>query len=290
MIIHTSSLFTPISRQLRLLIVVLAAQTIGVFAAGAGLCVERLESPTTTAGDVTIRETLPNEIPGVTAGCITIVGPACYVEPGTNSEEVVWLTLGGRATFHAGDRKYVLAEEGIARAPLGWPWTIEVPAGSTLLCVQVRRAVSTEDRGEYPKFPENNREAYVRTFRERLAAPGEGTGANSLETTLLPEDIVPRMNIGLVEITGPEHVAEPGHPMIDRLLIGLRDNHGRVSAGDEQMDFPPLSILQIPRGSPHSTEAAANQKRSYLRLNFFTSREGGHPLQLAASAAAPDQP
>jgi len=290
MSIPTRPFFAPIPSPLRLLVAALAVQTIGAFAAGSGLCVERLAPPQPTAGDVTIRETVPGAVPGVTAGWITIVGPACYVEPGTDSEEVVWLTLGGRATFHAGGRKYALREESIARAPLGWSWTIEVPAGSTLLCVQVRHAVSAEDRGEYPRFAESNREPYVRTFRECEASPRGSEGTEAFARPLLPENMVPRMSVRLVEPPGPGRVAQPGQPMLDRFLIGLGDNLGRISVGETQIDFPPLSILHIPRGSPHSTEADTNHKRSYLQLDFLPSREGEHPLLPSSAAPAPASP
>ncbi|MBK8476067.1 MAG: hypothetical protein IPL39_07065 [Opitutaceae bacterium] len=195
--------------------------------------------------------------------------------------------------FHAGGRKFALDEESIARAPLGVPWTIEVPAGSTLLCVQIRKNVSAEDRTQYPNSSQANREPYVRTFRGCTPYGEAIKSAKTVSRTLLPKDIVPRMSVGTVETAGPDRVGRHSHPMLEQLFIGLRENDCKVSADDALTDFPPLSILHIPLGSIHGAQVDAGKKLCYIRLDFLTTKAGEKWLKMhkpVVETATPSSP
>ena len=129
--------------------------------------VSTMEPPSRSqATGVSIRTLLPGEIPEVVTDCLSIVGPARHSEPSTADRDVVWLFVHGKALLQTKDKTYSVDQETIARAPLGWPWTIEVQKGETLLAVRIRKQLSDSDRIELTKYPENNGEPYVRKFAE----------------------------------------------------------------------------------------------------------------------------
>jgi quercetin dioxygenase-like cupin family protein/mannose-6-phosphate isomerase-like protein (cupin superfamily) len=279
------------------LVVLLGLAT--VMAAGAALRahaeipMQKLELATgqsSAPGAVSIREVLPREIEGVVTDAVSMVGPAQHVEPASTTHEVVWLFLGGKGTLHANDQAFEIADETIARAPLGWSWRIQVPAGEALHAVRVRKLLSAGDRAELRKFPDHNASAYVRTFRE-CATYGEAIkSAKTVSRTLLPENYVPRMAVGTVETVGPDKVAPHRHPMLEQLFLGLKDNQITVLADEAKATLTPLSILHIPLGSNHGAEVAEGQKMRYVWIDFFTTKEGQEWLKTHKPLASDKEP
>lgn len=249
-------------------------------ARAADIPLEKLETPAAAAGVVASHPVLAREVPGVTTDWLTIAGPARHLEAGTEAQEIVWLVLGGRGVLRTGGKEFPIAEESIARAPVGWAWEIEAPAGETLLCLRIRKEISDEDRQEYPKFPENNREAWVRKFSECTPYGEAIKSAQTVSRTLLPKDFVPRMSVGTVETLGPDRVGRHQHAMLEQLFVGLRDNDCFVSADDARVAFPPLSILHIPLGSMHGAEVEAGRKLYYVWMDFFTTKAGEEWLKM----------
>jgi len=217
------------------------------------------------------------------------VGPAQHLEPGTTTQEIVWLFLGGKATLLTDhDEAYEIEDETIARAPLGWAWRIQVPRGQTVHALRVRKQLSAEDLAKLKKFPDHNAEAYVRRFRDGTPYGESIKSAKTVSRTLLPENYVPRMAVGTVETTGPDQVAPHRHPMLEQLFLGLKENEITVVADDAQASLTPLSILHIPSGSNHGARVAEGKKMRYVWLDFFSTREAQEWLK-NHKPAAPDQ-
>ena len=106
----------------------------------------------TDHSSVAVQSVLVGEVPGVATDLVTIVGPAQFNDSGDLNHEVVWLFIGGPAVLHTRSLDYKITEETIARAPLGWAWSIDVGAGQTLRAIRIRKELSVEDRGELAKF------------------------------------------------------------------------------------------------------------------------------------------
>jgi quercetin dioxygenase-like cupin family protein len=234
----------------------------------------------TAPSSVAVQGLLVGEVPGVAADLVTIGGPAQFRDSGDLNHEVVWLFIGGPAALHTRNLDYKLTEETIARAPLGWAWSIEVEAGQTLRAIRIRKELSVGDRGELAKFAENNAAPWIRRFldcpsyTEAIKSPG------TVSRTLLPENFVPRMAIGTVEATGPDRVGRHKHPMLEQYFIGLQGNDATVSADAVNILFPEFSILHIPLGSMHGTEVPAGKRLYYVWLDFFTTKEGQEWLKM----------
>jgi hypothetical protein len=234
----------------------------------------------TAPSSVAVQSVLAGEVPGVATDLITIGGPAQFRDAGDLNHEVVWLFIGGPAMIHTRGLDYKLTEETIARAPLGWAWSIEVEAGQTLRAIRIRKELSVEDRGELAKFAEHNAAPWIRRFldcpsyTEAIKSPG------TVSRTLLPENFVPRMAVGTVEATGPDRVARHKHPMLEQYFIGLQGNDATVSADAVNIRFPGFSILHIPLGSMHGTEVPAGKRLYYVWLDFFATKEGQEWLKM----------
>jgi hypothetical protein len=234
----------------------------------------------TAPSSVAVQSVLAGAVPGVAADLVTIGGPAQFKDPGDLNHEVVWLFIGGPAVIHTRSLDYKLTEETIARAPLGWAWSIEVEAGQTLRAIRIRKELSAEDRGELAKFAENNDAPWIRRFLECPSYAEAIKSPRTVSRMLLPENFVPRMAIGTVEATGPDRVGRHQHPMLEQYFIGLQGNDATVSADAVNIRFPEFSILHIPLGSMHGTEVPAGKRLHYVWLDFFTTKEGQEWLKM----------
>lgn len=236
--------------------------------------IEPLAPAASVPGEVLIRPVLLSEIPGVTTDCLSIAGPARYAEPARADAEVVWLFLTGGGFLRTGGFTFQIYKETIARAPSGWSWDMEVPAGENLLAVRVCRQVTDDDRAEQVKSPGSDPVAYVRQFAHCTPYCEAIKSAKAISRTILPENIVPRLAMGTVETTGPDVVARHKHPMLEQLFVGLREDNGIVTADKVAAAFSPLSILRIPPGSIHGVEVAEGDKLHYVWIDCFATKEG----------------
>ena len=238
-------------------------------------------------GKVQVQSVLPGEIAEVTTDWVSITGPAKHVEPARQDVETVWLVLAGKGTLRTRGKGFEVDSETIARAPLGWAWELEAPAGRTLRALRVRHQVSAADRTELKKFPQNNAGPHVMEFSE---CPKYGEAIKSSKTvsrTLLPENYVPRVAMGTVETTGPDEVGAHRHAMLEQLFLGLKDNDITVSADGGRGRLTPLSILHIPSGTNHGSEVAAGKKMHYIWMDFFATKEGQEWLKMHKPISEP---
>lgn len=240
----------------------------------ADIPIERLGPAASLPGEILVRPVLPAEIPGATTHCVSIAGPARHTEPARADQEVVWLFLAGKGSLRTRDHSFAVEDETIARAPSGWSWDIDVPAGESLLAVRVLWKINDDDKAERMKHPGNNAVPYVRKFTDSTPYTEAIKSPKTVSRTILPKNIVPRLVMGTVETTGPDAVGRHKHPMLEQLFVGLRENNCTVSADEARISFPPLSILHIPLGSMHGVEVAEGNKLYYIWIDCFATKEG----------------
>lgn len=239
----------------------------------AGIPLEPLPMAHTGAG-VHIHSLLKGEIPGVTVDEVSIVGPGRHEERADPKQAVVWLFVDGQGSLRTGKESFAIDGETIARAPQGYSWTVEVPAGAVLHGVRVKRVLTASDLAELKKYPQNNAAPLVKKFRDCTPYGEAIKSPKTVSRTLLPENYVPRMAMGTVETSGPDVVGRHKHPMLEQIFLGLRGSDITVLADEDKANLTPFSILHIPLGSNHGAEVAEGKHLHYVWMDFFQATEG----------------
>jgi mannose-6-phosphate isomerase-like protein (cupin superfamily) len=150
---------------------------------------------------------------------------------------------------------------------------LSITATSTVLEVlEMIIILSAEDLREleacHAKFPFFISYSDCKTYRERIKSP------KTVSRTLLPEHTFPRLCVGSVETTGPDHVAAHKHPMLEQLFFGLPGNRCTVHADGRSAEFGENVLLHIPLGSDHSVDVAAPNRLHYIWIDLFRDKSG----------------
>lgn len=95
----------------------------------------------------------------------------------------------------------------------------------------------------------------------------------TINRTLLPEDIAPRLCIGSVETTGPDQVDPHSHPMLEQFFFGLVKNDCVVKADNANADFKENELLHIPLGSEHGVTVDEGKVLHYIWVDVFGEHE-----------------
>lgn len=122
-----------------------------------------------------------------------------------------------------------------------------------------------EKRGSL--FPYFIRYSQCTTYSELIKSP------ETVNRTLLPEEIVPRLCIGSVMTNGPDKVAAHAHPMLEQLFYGLQGNDIEVFADEAKKGFKENDLLHIPSGSLHGATVEAGKELHYIWIDLFNSME-----------------
>ncbi len=103
-------------------------------------------------------------------------------------------------------------------------------------------------------------------YREEIKSP------KTLNRTLLPVGVVPRLTIGSVETAGPDRVEAHCHPVLEQLFYGLPGNRCRLRADEAEVAFGEDTLLHIPLGSLHGVSVEEGDLLHYVWMDFFRSR------------------
>lgn len=114
-------------------------------------------------------------------------------------------------------------------------------------------------------FPYFIRYSQCTTYKELIKSP------KTVNRTLLPEEIVPRLCIGSVMTSGPDKVAAHAHPMLEQLFFGLQGNDIEVFADEAKRRFIEGDLLHIPLGSMHGATVEAGKELHYIWIDLFNS-------------------
>ena len=217
------------------------------------------------------RAVMDGEIPGLSTVFHTLVRGDCF-EPGPRQNEGhVFLFTGGHgianiAGFSLGIHEIALLAP-VHQRPLSITAT-----GDVLEVLEMIISLNAEDlreleagRAKYPFFISYSD---CKTYRERIKSP------KTVSRTLLPEHTFPRLCVGSVETTGPDHVAAHQHPMLEQLFFGLHGNRCTVRADGHFAELRENVLLHVPLGSDHSVDVAAPHKLHYVWIDLFRDKSG----------------
>ncbi len=169
-----------------------------------------------------IAEVLADEVPGIATTSISLAPGVAYREPGSQSEDRVYLVLAGGGEIIAGGAEYLVGRETIAHFPLGWDVGFKAGGPGAMGILVVRQTLTGEDREELLAYHAVSRAAYLKVFDECTPYGEAIKSARTVSRTLLPGGIVPRMAIGSVEAAGPDRVAPHRHPMLEQYFLTRR--------------------------------------------------------------------
>jgi mannose-6-phosphate isomerase-like protein (cupin superfamily) len=103
--------------------------------------------------------------------------------------------------------------------------------------------------------------------------PFEETGAYTQDDAeglffrkVLPEGIIPDVDMGLVTAHGPVHKFPGIHKDFDQVYL-IFEGKGFVHLGREKIRIDKPGIVVIPRGTEHSMEVDADQVMKYIYVN-----------------------
>jgi len=213
-------------------------------------------------------------IPGVSGKLISLAVGEAYSKSVSQNEESVFLILSGRGSIAANEIEYTLSGNMIVHFPFGMPVKISTSGEEDLLFLALYLALSSEDLEDFSGYDERSRIPYLRNFSDCELYSEKIKSPKTLNRTLLPEGIVPRLAIGTVETSGPDVVAIHSHPMLEQWFLGLEGNDITVIADGVRMPLKTHELLHIPLGSRHGVEAAEGCRLNYIWIDIFLNRQG----------------
>ena len=105
---------------------------------------------------------------------------------------------------------------------------------------------------------------YFRPFEECDAYTQDDAAGLSFRK-VLPEGIVPDMDMGLVTAQGPTHKFAGSHPF-DQTYLVFRGK-GYIHLSGERIRIEKPGIVVIPHGTEHSMEVDAGEPMQYVYVN-----------------------
>ncbi|TWT40844.1 hypothetical protein [Botrimarina hoheduenensis] len=236
---------------------------------------EKLDMQAPPTGAVRQDELLVDEIRGVKTSHLALTGPISHVVALPEGCDSVLLFVAGKGTLQAGQHTYDIDPESIAVPYSDDDFQIVVERGECLHCVHISKQLSAQDKEDRKSFVARGTAAlYFKQFSDCEAYTEAIKSPKTISRTVLPKEHVPRVAMGTVLTTGPDRVGAHEHPMLDQLFLGLAKNQCTVHADDDQIQFPPFSILHIPLGSSHGVIVEEGRRMHYLWMDFFLTKEG----------------
>lgn len=102
-----------------------------------------------------------------------------------------------------------------------------------------------------------------KTYREKIKS------VKTVNRTLLPEKVFPRLCIGSVQTEGPDEVGMHKHPIVEQMFFGLAGNDCLVTADEALTRFRENELLHIPVGSSHGVQVDPGRDLHYLWIDLF---------------------
>ncbi len=149
--------------------------------------------------------------------------------------------------------------------------TLSAHADTVLHALDFVMVFSESDEREFRRA--SRRYPLLRTYSACERYTEAIKSSTTINRTLLPANIFPRLCLGSVEATGPDVVAAHRHPMLEQLFVGLAGNDARVRADDTEIDFGAYVLLHIPLGSEHSVHVGPGRKLHYIWVDWFRNAD-----------------
>lgn len=151
----------------------------------------------------------------------------------------------------------------------------DITVESTESPVELLEIIMDLTSDEFEKINETNqeREIYFKHYSDCATYKEKIKSEKTLNRTILPPDVIPRMVLGSVQTTGPDRVGAHKHPMLEQLFWGLPGNDCLVHADEHEERFGESTLLHIPLGSEHGVDVAKGKSLHYLWLDFFQDQD-----------------
>lgn len=221
-----------------------------------------------------IDKVMVNEIDEVDSEYISAKGPYLKKSSATIEYYDVLLSLGGRASLNVGDKWHDMEGNYIVKIPFNSAYEVKVEKGNDFYCLIIRKELDKKDLLEIEKENDKHKSLYFKAFSECPVYTEEIKSPKTLNRMILPERLVPRFCIGIVETTGPDEVGAHEHPMLEQLFLGLPGCKCTVRADEASILLVENMIMHIPLGAMHSVSVEEGEKLSYIWLDFFKTIEG----------------
>ncbi len=224
--------------------------------------------------DILRKPLLADELEGVSFEYTALQSSFVWHEdPGAGAFDII-LTLSGTGILETGNTSVRTGSPAIIRIPYNTAYSFRTEGKGLFSFLQVRRELDKEDLATINRRLNEYRQPYIRLFSECPVYTEDIKSDKTLNRMLLPQGMVPRVGMGLVETPGPDEVAEHDHPMLDQAFLGLEGCRCTVRADGEETLLTEGMLLHIPLASRHSVTVAEGDLLRYLWMDFFLTHEG----------------
>lgn len=213
---------------------------------------------------------LLNEIKGVETNFYIIKKQQTYTFTPLNRRARVLIILSNSGVVYSNNYSYKLKEMAVLAQLDNSTVTIESTSNHVEL-VEVLMDLTPDDL-EKTNYT-NQGEFFFKHFSEGVTYREKVKSSKTINRTLLPVNVIPRMVIGSVQTEGPDQVKAHSHPMLEQLFWGLPGNHCLVKADEQEKQFGEKTLLHIPHGSKHGIKVESGKHVHYLWLDFFQDLE-----------------
>ncbi len=213
---------------------------------------------------------LLNEIKGVETNFYIIKKQQTYTFTPLNRRARVLIILSNSGVVYSKNYSYKLKEMAILASLDNSTVTIESTSNHVEL-VEVLMDLTPDDLEKINYA--NQGEFYFKHYSDGVTYREKVKSLKSINRTLLPVNVIPRMVLGSIQTEGPDQVKAHSHPMLEQLFWGLPGNHSLVKADEQEKYFGEKTLLHIPHGSEHSIKVETGKHMHYLWLDFFRDLE-----------------
>ena len=222
------------------------------------------------AAGYTRKTLLPLEIEGVTVS-YTAVGPGNNHggEP-VSGQSRVMIFIRGSGMVDAARHRFSIGELALLCPPLNAAYTVQAD-GSGLGYLEILMELAPEEQLRRDEI--NRRLPYFLSYSGCELYREGIKSEKTINRTLLPVSVLPRVTIGSVQTAGPDQVGAHRHPMLEQLFYGLAGNHCLVTADETEAPFEEDVLLHIPLGSNHGVRVEKGSALHYLWMDFFHSEQ-----------------
>ena len=224
--------------------------------------------------DILRQPLLEDELQGVSFEFTALQrGFVWHEDAGAEAFEII-LTLEGTGILETGYSSVRTGSPAIIRIPYGSDCSFRPEGEDIFSFLRVRKDLDKEDLTIIHRRLSDYRQPYIRLFSECPVYTEDIKSDKTLNRMLLPQGLVPRVGMGLVETPGPDTVAEHDHPMLDQAFLGLEGCRCTVHADGKSTLLTEGMLLHIPLGSRHSVTVEKGDMLRYLWMDFFLTHEG----------------